>query len=104
VGELGGPRRVGDAEREGELHVRGLAGRRLLGKVGVLVAVDEQETEPIASVGRREAPQQEGTIPADDQREVPVVEDQRDRVPDAGHHLAESLRIDDVGFGVAFRR
>jgi hypothetical protein len=68
------------------------------------VAVDEQETEPIASVGGREAPQQEGTIPADDQREVPVVEDQRDRIPDAGHHLAESLRIDDVGFGVAFRR
>jgi hypothetical protein len=37
------------------------------------VTVDEQETEPIASVGGREAPQQEGTIPADDQREVPVV-------------------------------
>ena len=96
--------RVGHAKREGELHVRRLAGRGLLGKVGILVAVDEQETGPITSRSGRETSQQQGTVAADDQREMPVVDDRRDRVPDPCHQQAESPRIDDVDVGVTFRR
>ena len=61
------------------------------------MAVDEQETDSVSFRGGGEAPQQQGAIATDDQREVPVIEDRRDRISNAGDERIEAVRIDDVG-------
>jgi hypothetical protein len=61
------------------------------------VSVDEQETDSVPSRGCGEAPEQQGAIAADDHREVPVVEDRRDRVTNTGDERIDAARIDDMG-------
>jgi hypothetical protein len=103
-GGLPGPCGIRHPQRERELHVGRLSGRRLHGEVGILVSVDEQETDSVPSRGRREAPEQQGAIAADDQREVPVMEDRRDRISNTGDERIEAVRIDDVGPRFTCRR
>ena len=55
------------------------------------MSVDEQETDSVPSRGRREAPEQQGAIAADDEREVPVIDDRR-----ALRSLLESARTDQI--------
>jgi hypothetical protein len=73
--ELGGPRGVGQAERERELRVGGLAGQRLLGAIGVLVAVDEQEADAGIAGRGGETAEEQGAVPADHEREHALAED-----------------------------
>jgi hypothetical protein len=67
------PRGVGHLQCEDELHVLGLAGGGLDGKVGVLVSVDEEETAAAPS-NDREASRRRGASPADDRRELTAVQ------------------------------
>ena len=68
------------------------------------MSVDEQETDSLPSRGRGEAPEHQGAIAADDQREVPVIEDRRDRISNTGDERIEAARIDDVGPRITCRR
>lgn len=68
------------------------------------MSVDEQETDSVSSRGRREAPEEQGAIAPDDQREVPVMEDRRDRFSNTGDERIEAVRIDDVGSRITRRR
>ena len=103
VGELPGPRAVRHPERERELHVGRLARRRLRGEVGIFVSVDEQETDSAPSRRGGETPQQQGAIATDDQREMPVLQDRRDRISNTDDERSQAVRIDDVGPRVAHR-
>ena len=67
------------------------------------MTVDEQETDSAQSRGRGQTPQEQGAIATDDQREMAVLQERRDRVSNAGDERAEALRIDDVGPRVARR-
>ena len=52
----------------------------------------------------REAPEQQRAIATDDQREVLVLEDRRDRFSNTGDEGTEAIRIDDVGPRITCRR
>ena len=67
------------------------------------MSVDEQETDPAPSRGRGETPQQQGAIATDDQREMAVLQERRDRISNTGDERTEAVRIDDVRPRVARR-
>jgi hypothetical protein len=68
------------------------------------VPIDEQEADPLVALGGEETSQQQGAVTADHEREMAVVEDRDDRIPDPSHQRDQSVSIDEVRHGVAFRR
>jgi len=75
-----------------------------MGKVSILMSIDEQETDSVAPRCRRETSQQQGAIAADNQRGMTVAQDRCDCFPDPRHEDTEAIRVDDTGLRVPRRR